>query len=130
MQKKKIETLKDLRDEKKLVRERLLHLEKAIEDDVAAFKHDLESWSNAGHAVKNLFSSKKNGVMGATAGIAVDAIIKKLLFRKSNFIVRFLVSFILKNLVRNYVSKNSDTIINKTQKAVARAAQRTGLIAE
>jgi len=130
MQKKKIETLKDLQEEKKMVRQRLHHLEKAIENDLAAFKHDIESWTNAGHAVKNIFSSNKKGMMAASAGIAADALVKKFLFRKSNFIVRFIISFVLKNIARNYVSKNSDKIIDKTQKVVTRAAQRTGLLAE
>jgi hypothetical protein len=130
MQKKKIETLKDLHDEKKLVRERLEQLEQDIMNDVDSIKRDLETWKNAGTAVKSLFASKQSGVMGASAGVVVDALIRKLLLRKSNFVTRFIISFLLKNAARNIVAKNSDSIMNKIKKMVSSVTDKTEAMSE
>lgn len=130
MQKKKIETLKDLQDEKKLVSERLQELEQDILNDVDSFKHDLETWSTAGGAVKHLFMKNKDSVMGNTAGAAVDMLIRKVLLRKSNFVTRFLISFIMKNVVRNIAAKKSDAIVDKVKKMIGNVADETQAMAE
>ena len=44
MQKKKIETLKDLQEEKKLVQERIYKLEQDIFEDGEDIRWNLESW--------------------------------------------------------------------------------------
>jgi hypothetical protein len=130
MQKKKIETLKDLQDEKKLVRERLAKLEQDIMDDVESLKHGLESWRTAGNAVKTLFVSKQPGMLGVSVGAVVETLIKKLLLRKSNFVTRFIISFLLKNVARNLVAKNSDIIVKKVKKIMGNVADKTDAMSE
>jgi hypothetical protein len=125
MQKKKIETLKDLRDEKKLVQERIYKLEQEILLDIQDIKKDLETWQTAGGAVKQLLTSKKTGILSASVGSAVDVFIKKLALRKAGFVTRFLVSFILKNFTRNYLEKNSTTIVQKIKNLAGKALHRT-----
>jgi hypothetical protein len=118
MQKKKIETLKDLREEKILVQERLYKLEQEILGDVEGIKHDLESWSTAGNAVKSILTSNRSGVINESVGTAVDMFIKKMLLRKTNFVTRFIVSFLLKNFARNYLERHSDKIVRKIKELV------------
>jgi hypothetical protein len=124
MQKKKIETLKDLRDEKKLVQERIYKLEQEILLDIQDIKKDIETWQTAGGAVKQLLSSKKTGILNASVGSAVDVLIKKLVLRKSGFLTRFVVSFLLKNFTRNYLEKNSGTIVRKIKKLTDKVIQQ------
>jgi hypothetical protein len=124
MQKKKIETLKDLQDEKKLVSERLYKIEQEILLDVEGIRQDLETWKTAGSAVKSLVTSNKSGVVNESIGTVVDAFIKKLVLRKSGFVTRFIVSFLLKNFARNYLEKNSDTIVQKIKKLVSKVTHK------
>jgi hypothetical protein len=124
MQRKKIETLKDLRDEKKLVQERIYKLEQDILKDVEDIRRGLETWSTAGSAIKSLITSNRSGVMNESIGSVVDAFIKKIVLRKSNFITRFVVSFLLKNFARNYLEKNSDKITEKIKKLVTKITDR------
>jgi hypothetical protein len=125
MQKKKIETLKDLQEEKKLVRKRLADIEQDILDDVESFRGDVESWRNAGNAVKSLFVANKESMLGASAGVAVETILKKLLLRKTNFVTKFIISFLLKNVARNLVAKKSDVIVDKVKKMIGNVADKT-----
>jgi hypothetical protein len=123
MQTKKIETLKDLHDERKLVLERLNKLEQEILLDIQDIKKDLETCQTAGGAVKQLLTSNKGGIMGATVGSAVDVLIKKLVLRKAGFLPRFIISFLLKNFTRNYLEKNSGAIVDKIKKLTAKVIQ-------
>src|SRR4051812_12568444 len=107
---KKIETYKALQDEKRLTRKRIAELEILIKEDVEEIKTSLNPLNLAGEAVRNVVSSKRSGVLGETIGITVDSLIKKVLLRKSNWILKLATAFFLKNYTKNMVAKNSDTI--------------------
>jgi hypothetical protein len=130
MQKKKIETLKDLQEEKKLVRSRLEELENDIMNDVEELKQDLETWRTAGNAVRSLFVANKSSMLGTTAGVAVEALLKKLLLRKTNFVTKFIISFIMKNIARNLIAKKSDVIVDKVKKMIGDVADKTQAMAD
>jgi len=106
------------------VRERINKLEQDILSDVEDIRKDLETWKTAGGAVKNLLSSKSTGVINESVGSVVDVLLKKLLLRKTNFVTKFLITFIVKNFARNYLEKNSDAIAHKIKKLVANITHR------
>ena len=102
---KKIETFEQLQQEKKLSRQKFAQLEMLIEEDIEEIKSSLDPIKAAGHTIKNLVSSEKDGVLSESIGLTVDTVIKRLLLRKSNWAFKFVVAFLLKNYVRNSVSK-------------------------
>ncbi len=108
---KKIETYRQLEEEKQFTKRKIAQLEFLIEEDVAQIKASLHPWTNAGHAVRNMVSSDKDGIMGESIGLTVDTLIKKLLLRKSGWITKLVVSFLVKNFAKNLVSKNAENIL-------------------
>src|ERR1043165_4180828 len=97
---KNIESLKELNEEKQRITQRINDLELIIQSDIDILKKDLNVWRVAGNTVKNLLVTEENGMMGESIGIAIDTVVKKLLFRKSNWVFRFLLSFVLKNFAK------------------------------
>jgi len=112
---KRIESIKELREERRLARMRVLQLEEQIKIDFEEIKDDLKPLKMAGKAIKTMMVSEKDTVLGTSIGLTVDALIKKLFLRKSGFLTKTIVAFILKNYTRNIVSKNSDSILDWVQ---------------
>src|SRR5437868_2602452 len=107
---KKIETYKDLVEEKRLTKKRIAELELLIKEDMEDIKTSLNPLNLAHGAVRNIVSSRRNGVVGETIGITVDTLIKKILLRNSNWALKLATSFFLKNYAKNMVTKNADNI--------------------
>src|SRR5436190_15016954 len=112
---KKIKTLKDLREERICVKRRIDELEEEIQEDFQSIKNDLKPWNLAGDAIRNMFESEKNDLVGESIGLGIDALVKKVIFRNSNFLVKYAISFAMKNYVRNFLSTNSENILNWIQ---------------
>jgi hypothetical protein len=115
----KISSLKELNEEKQRITQRINDLETLIEADMDVIRKDLSVWRVAGNTVKSFLITEENGMMGESVGIAVDTVIKKLLFRRSNWIVKFMLSFLIKNFARNYLSKNAENIFEKIKNMVS-----------
>jgi len=116
---KKINSLKELNEERQRITQRITDLELLIEEDVNIIRKDFNVLRVAGNTVKSFLITEENGMMGESVGIAVDTVIKKFLFRRSNWIIKFMVSFLIKNFARNYLSKNAETIFEKIKNMVS-----------
>src|ERR1043165_5138496 len=116
---KKISSLKELREEKERITQRINDLERTIESDINVIKEDLNAWRVAGNTIKKFLMTEERGVMGESIGLAVDTIVKKLLLRKTNFVMKFIISFMLKNFARNYFAKNAGSIFEKIKSMIA-----------
>ena len=111
----KIENYKQLRAEKLQCRKRIKILEQEIKDDVESIKNDLKPINLAGSTIKNMLTSEKHGLVSESLNIGVNALVKNLLFRNTNFITKTLIAFAAKNLANNMVMKNSDNILDWLQ---------------
>src|SRR5438105_15446215 len=114
--KNKIENLNDFKKEKRRVRLRIKEIEGLIEEDINQLKDSLKPWRLAGNAERNLLISEHDGVVGETIGLTVSGLIRKVLLRRANWLVKFIVVYMLKNYTRNLVLKNSDTILDWVKK--------------
>jgi len=113
--KRKIESLDDLNLARKASRLRIRQLEEQIRDDVEELKESLKPVNLAGRTLKNLMTSDRQTIFGESLSMTIDAFIKKLVLRKSGFLTRTIVAFMLKNYARNLVSKNSENIFEWIQ---------------
>ena len=111
----KIENYKQLKAEKLQCRKRIKMLEQEIKDDVDSIKNDLKPINLAGSTIRNMLSSEKHGLVTESLNMGVNALVKGLLFRNTNFITKTLIAFAAKNLANNMVMKNSDNILDWLQ---------------
>lgn len=111
----KIENYQQLKEAKILSKRRLQDLEIMIKEDVEEIKNDLKPLNLAGNAIRSMLSSEKHGLVSESLGMGVNAIVKGLLLRKTNFITKTLVAFAAKNLANNMVMKNSENILDWLQ---------------
>ena len=116
---KRINSLKELHEEKQRISDRISNLEIIIQSDIDSIKEDLNAWRVAGNTVKKFLITEERGVMGESIGLAIDTIVKKVLLRKTNFVMKFIISFMLKNFARNYFAKNAGTIFEKIKNMVS-----------
>jgi len=107
----KIETYQQLKEQQALSKLRLLDLEERIKDDFAEIKNGLKPMNLLGSTFSSMLKSERHGVLGESIGITVDMLIKKLLFRKSSFITKGLVSYVAKNYANSMVTKNAENIL-------------------
>jgi len=110
--KTKIKTLKDLRDKKRQIKMRMEILQEEISNDFHAIRDDLQPAKIVVHTIKDMFSSERNGIVDESVGIAVDTIIRKVFFRKSNFLIKTVVSYLVKNYTRNFVTNKPELILD------------------
>ena len=111
----KIESYEQLRKAKVLTKLRIKTLEQEIKDDVQEIKHDLNPVTLVGNTVRNMLTSEKNGLVSESLSIGVNALVKGLLFRNTNFITKTVIAYAAKNLANNAVMKNSDNILDWLQ---------------
>jgi hypothetical protein len=102
---KKIDKYEVLQDERRLAKQKIKLLEQQIEEDIADIKESLNPIRMAGQAVKGLFSSQRSGLAGESIDLTVDALIKDLLLKRTNWMFKLAVSFFLKNYAKNTFSK-------------------------
>lgn len=114
----KIESYEQLRKAKMLSKQRLKMLEQEIKDDVQEIKNDLNPANLVRNTVRNMLTSEKHGLVSESLNIGVNAIVKGLLFRNTNFITKTLIAYAAKNLANNMLSKNSDNILDWLQTSI------------
>ena len=111
----KIESYEQLRNARILSKQRIKMLEQEIKNDVQEIKNDLNPVNLVGNTVRNMLTSEKHGLVTESLNLGVNAIVKGLLFRNTNFITKTLIAYAAKNLANNMVMKNSDNILDWLQ---------------
>jgi hypothetical protein len=111
----KIENYQQLKEAKVRSRRRIQELEQEIKDGVEEIKNDLKPLNLATNTLRNMLSSEKHGLVSETVGMGVNALVKGLLFRNTNFLTKTLIAFVAKNFANNMVMKNSENILDWLQ---------------
>jgi hypothetical protein len=109
---KKINTLLELKEERKRLLLKQAELELAIKTDFHEIKEELEPGHIIARATSKLIMSKDEGVLGYAIGTLTNLVVNKIIFRKSGFIKKFVASYIGRNIATNAFSKNKETIFN------------------
>lgn len=109
---RKINTLGELREEKKRLLQRKEELDLAIKKDMSELKEELEPGHIMAKAAGKLISGKQTGFLGYTAGSLISFVVKKTILRKPGFLAKFAVDYAARNIIPNLLSNNKRTIFN------------------
>lgn len=120
----KIESYEELKRAKAQSKRRLKELEQLMKDEVEEIKNDLRPLNIAGRTVRNLLTSEKHGIVSESLGMGINALVKNLLFRRTNFITKSLIAFAAKNIANNAVSNNADQILGWVQSSLRKLKSR------
>lgn len=108
---KKIDTLEELRAERIRLRARKLELESDIRLVFAEIKSDLQPLNMIKNGAASLFSNRTEGdIVGNTAGMITNFLLRNVLLRNSGFITRLVLPFLARNATANYVSEHKTKI--------------------
>lgn len=102
-----VNSLADLKREKKRLRQRTSELEHELRRELKGLKEEIDQSHLFSKVVRNLISGKDDGLYLGT-GILTDFLIKRVLFRRAGFFTRQAMSSLAQNLTREVLAKNKD----------------------
>jgi len=108
---KKINNLKELREERLRLRLEVKRLEQQILEDVELIKNDLKPGNLVSGFFKNMFHRENNGIATAGVNIGIDILLRNLLLRKSGWMYRLLIPYLAKNVANNYMASKNINIV-------------------
>ncbi|MCW3076578.1 MAG: hypothetical protein JWO32_1187 [Bacteroidetes bacterium] len=108
---KRINTLEDLKAEKKRLMYKRLNLEREIKNDFEDIKKSLEPVNLFTSGAKKTLTKEDNHILGNSAGQMANFLVKTSL-KNSGFLPQLIVPFIVKTVTSKIVEKNKSKIIN------------------
>ncbi len=121
---KKIDSLVQLRAEKKRLQAKKIMLEAEIENNFNEIKHDLSPLTLIKKGAEKAVSSEHYGVVNYSISGILDFVFKKVLLRNSGIVTRLVVPFLAKNLTKNYVHDNKTKIMGWIGSLISRVAAK------
>jgi|SRR6185436_3717797 len=103
---RKVNSLTELKVELKRLQQEQLYLENEIKENIHVLKKSLSPVTVASKMLVN----KNSGVVNGLVNLLADILVKKVLFRNSNFLLRFIFSFLAGNSANNWVHSNRKKI--------------------
>lgn len=117
---KRIDTLDQLKQERVRLKLQLAELEDQIQDDVRAIKEELKPAHLVATAFGNLLTYKDHGILNEGLNIGIDLLLRRIIFKNSGLIAKFVVPFFAKNFTSNWVADHKadilEWIVKKLQK--------------
>jgi hypothetical protein len=120
---RRINTLKDLRQEKRRLLIRRNELETEIKVGYAEIKASFEPMNMISKGTEKVLGNKGNHLLGNSAG-QVANYIAKFALKRSGLITRLLVPFLIKNTTSNIVENHKTEILNWVGGLVSRFTRR------
>ncbi len=107
----KVNTLKELREERARLKLEKLVLEAGIKNDFEELKSELFSFGSVAKGAEGLLASEKNNVLGLSVGSIADFLTEKVLLRNSGFITKLILPYIVKKTTSSLVENNKTKIV-------------------
>ncbi len=107
----KVNTLKELREERTRLTLKKSGLETGIKSDFSELKSELFSFGSVAKGAEGLLASEKNNVLGLSMGTVADFLTEKVLLRNSGFITKLILPYIVKKTTSNLVENNKTKIV-------------------
>jgi hypothetical protein len=107
---KSINTLAELRQERKRLNLHKAFLETEIKNDFNEIKEQLKPLQVFSKGAAKVLSSKDNSIVGNSVGYLTKLIVKNVIMRKSGFLARLIVPYFAKNVAGNVAEENKSKI--------------------
>jgi len=107
---KKINTLSELKQERKRLLQRKAELELNIKTNFHELKEEMEPGRIIGKAFKTMGNDEN--LFSYTIGTLTSIIVNKIILRKSGFLTKFTASYLAKNFTTKILSEKKGTIFN------------------
>ncbi len=107
---KKINTLTELRDERRRLLIRQTELELAMKANIQELKEEMAPSSILASTVGKLIADKNEGLLGFTTSSLVSFLARKIIFKNAGFITKFAATYFLKNAAHSVLEKNKGSI--------------------
>jgi len=121
---KRINTLEQLRAERKNLRYQQILLEKEIKKDLADIKTSLEPVRLVGSGIKKVLVSGEKSILGTSAGSIVNFLTRNVLLKNSGFITRLIVPYLVKNATSSLVEDNKSKIVDWVSELITRFTKK------
>ena len=110
MNKTEINTYDDLIAEKLRLKARFVTQRQAIRDDISALKDSFDPLKAVGKSLSKLTAPDKSlGLLNAGLSFGVDMLLRKVLLKKSGWIVKLAAPFLVRNLVSHFAASKIKT---------------------
>ncbi len=103
---RKVNSLAELKAEMQRLQQQQLYLEDEIKNDFNELKESLAPV----HIASKMLVNKNTGILNDLVNLLTGIFVKKILFRKSNFVLKFIFSFLAGNSVNNWLHTNRKKI--------------------
>jgi hypothetical protein len=120
-----INTLEELKEERRRLNMRKDLLETEIKNDFAGIKEDLKPLQLLTKGAGAMLSSKDNGIAGSSAGFLTGFLVKKLILKNSGFLTKLIVPYLAKNVASNVVEENKPKIADWISALISKFAKKS-----
>jgi hypothetical protein len=111
-----INSLAELRQERQRLYMHKAFLETEIKNDFREIKEKFKPL--------NIIASKDNSILGSSAGIIADLLLKNVVLKNSGFLSRLIVPYIAKNFTSNVVEENKPKIAHWIETLITKFTNR------
>ena len=109
---RKISTLQELRNEKRLLNFQRELLEAEIKKDLTEIREELKPLSSITKLAGKFLVNENGGVLGNSAGKAAEYLTKNVFMRNSGWIARLIVPFLAKKTASKVVEEHKPEIMD------------------
>lgn len=121
---KRIDTLSELKAERIRLRLKQLFLEKEIENNFNAIKKSFAPLQLVTDGAAKMLVNKNHGLANETISMISDFILKKVVLRKSGFILRLILPLIARNTANNLLTDNKTKILGWIGDLILKAGKK------
>jgi hypothetical protein len=119
-----INTLAELKEERKRLNARKVFLESEIKMNYEAIKEDLKPLQLITKGAGKALSSKDNSLFGDSIGHITNLVVKKIFLKNAGFLTRMIVPFLAKNVASNVAEENKPKITEWITDLIGRIKNR------
>lgn len=123
---KRIDTLEDLKKEKKRLRARKLVLENSLKNDWGNVKQSLAPASLLLNSVNNSVTGNKPNLLNETLNSGIDLFLRRILLRNRGLLVKLIVPYLVKNFTGNYIKSHRNDIVSWIRNKISTVFNKNG----
>ncbi len=123
---KRIDTLEQLKVEKKRLRIHAETLEDNIQKDWENIKESMKPLNLVINGFDKSVTSDKHNLFGETMNIGIDTILRKIILRNQGLLIKLIVPYLVKNFTGNYLKDHRKDVVNWFRNKISSVFSKNG----